>query len=342
MFEGNRVLINATNGATSFVCMPKITVIIPTFNRERYVQRAIDSVLNQSFKDYELVVVDDGSTDNTRPALQHYGTRIRYIYQTNQGVSAARNTGIEAATGEWVAFLDSDDEWMTDYLACQMERADADSTICMQSTDAWVVELEGERHRYFDNNRSRLEFNGRDYLLKTEPFSFILQHQPWQLGSTIVRRTALRTAGGFDVSLTLSEDLDLMARVGLHGSFGLIRRELVNVYRRKESIDSLTIQAKKRPIESRRSDERIYEKLGNLATLTARERKVLRGVISANKRAIGNLLLEQGDVHGAKHWYARAVAACPSIKSLGKYILFVASHGIRASLAPSSGEPSAH
>ncbi|MCU1308779.1 MAG: glycosyl transferase family protein, partial [Acidobacteriaceae bacterium] len=134
--------------------MHKITVIIPTFNRERYVQRAIESALNQSFRDYEIVVVDDGSTDNTRSALRRYDDKIHYACQVNRGASAARNRGIQVASGEWLAFLDSDDEWDPSYLARQMEQADNNPTVCMQSTDAWIVELDGDKHSYFSLNGS--------------------------------------------------------------------------------------------------------------------------------------------------------------------------------------------
>ena len=311
--------------------MPEITVIIPTFNREEYVPKAIDSVLNQSFQNYEIVVVDDGSTDNTRAALQHYGKAIRYICQVNQGVSAARNAGIRVATGEWVAFLDSDDEWVRDYLETQMEYAGSNSTICMQSTDACVIQPNGRNHRYFQINQSIGKFKGCDYLLVERPFSFIVRHGPWQIGSTIVRRAAIKKAGLFDVTLRLSEDFDLMARVGLLGSFGLIRKELVKVYRRAEPIDALTIQAKHQPIEARQSDERMYKKLMNVDGVTAAERRSLRASISANRRAIGNLLLDQGDRDSAERSYAYAVASYPSVRSLGKYALYRASHLFRRS-----------
>src|SRR6267143_1280624 len=100
--------------------MPLISVIIPTYNRERFVIKAIDSILNQTVKDYEIIVIDDGSTDGTRTALEAYSKKIRYIYQENAGVSSARNAGIKKAQGEWMAFLDSDDEWTKDYLSTQM------------------------------------------------------------------------------------------------------------------------------------------------------------------------------------------------------------------------------
>ena len=107
--------------------IPRVSVIIPTYNREEYVVKAIDSVLGQKFDDYEFIVVDDGSTDNTKEIVNKYGDMIRYIYQHNSGVSAARNTGIKLAKGEWVAFLDSDDEWRPDYLLTQIEYGRAES-----------------------------------------------------------------------------------------------------------------------------------------------------------------------------------------------------------------------
>ena len=100
--------------------MAKVSVIIPTYNRAEYVTHAIDSVLAQTYTDYEIIVVDDGSADNTKDVLLPYMDRIRYIYQENAGLSAARNTGIKAAKGDWIAFLDSDDEWLPGKLAVQM------------------------------------------------------------------------------------------------------------------------------------------------------------------------------------------------------------------------------
>src|SRR5215831_13870333 len=92
--------------------MPFFSVIIPTYNRATCVGRAIESVLRQTFQDYELIVVDDGSTDKTAEVVRQYGERIVFVSQPNRGVSAARNAGVSRAAGDWVAFLDSDDEWL--------------------------------------------------------------------------------------------------------------------------------------------------------------------------------------------------------------------------------------
>lgn len=101
--------------------MPKVSVIIPTYNRGRFISHAIMSVLSQTYKDYEIIVVDDGSTDDTKKRVQKFGDQVRYIYQKNRGPSAARNTGIRRAKGKYIAFCDSDDQFLPDKLEKQMK-----------------------------------------------------------------------------------------------------------------------------------------------------------------------------------------------------------------------------
>ena len=301
--------------------MPKVSVIIPTFNREKYITKAIESVLAQTYKDYEVIVVDDGSKDNTKESLKKCESKIQYIYQSNCGVSAARNTGIKHACGEWLAFLDSVDEWKGDYLYKQMERVRNSGEICMQTTDCLFIGLNGDTRRYFEINGSLAEFRGGDYLFLKEPFQFVIKHQPWQIGSTIISRDAVARAGLFDTSLTVSEDFDLMARVALKGPFGMINEPLMTVYRRNESIECLTDQLKKNPIRAREADERIYEKLKRIERLKDKEIKALNDLLSSNKRAMGNLFLENGKRKEARACYRRAFFISPSPASLGKYIL---------------------
>jgi glycosyltransferase involved in cell wall biosynthesis len=301
--------------------MPTFSVIIPTYNRGTFVARAIESALNQSFNDLEVIVVDDGSNDGTRQTLEGYRNRIRYLYQENAGVSAARNTGIQSATGEWLAFLDSDDEWTAEYLSKQIQRAGEVPGICMQTADCLFMGLDGQAGSYFEMNGSLAGFKGEDRLIPVEPFSFILKHGPWQVGSTIIRAEAIKKAGWFDTSLKISEDLDLMARVALQGPFALIKGTLVHIHRRDESIECLTGLARQNPLQARESDEKMYAKLKRIKTLTRREHKALNEVMSANRRAIGNLLLKNGKVKEARECYRRALFIHPSIRSLGKYLL---------------------
>src|SRR3712207_5607912 len=97
--------------------MPRVSVLIPTYNCARYLSRAIDSVIAQTYKDYEIIVIDDGSTDDTKQVIDRYGNSVKYSYQSNRGLSAARNASIGNSTGELIAYLDADDLWYENRLA---------------------------------------------------------------------------------------------------------------------------------------------------------------------------------------------------------------------------------
>ena len=107
--------------------MPTVSVVIPTYNAARYVGAAVDSVLGQTFRDVEVVVVDDGSTDDTAAVLSRYGQPVRYLRQENSGVSAARNRGIQESIGRYVAFLDADDTWFPEKLDRQIAALESSS-----------------------------------------------------------------------------------------------------------------------------------------------------------------------------------------------------------------------
>lgn len=105
--------------------MPAVSVIIPTYNRAPYIAETIESVLNQTYTDYEIIVIDDGSTDNTREAVGPYTDQIQYVVQENSGSSGARNHGLRLAQGQYIAFLDSDDVWLPDKLEKQITYMEA-------------------------------------------------------------------------------------------------------------------------------------------------------------------------------------------------------------------------
>ena len=111
--------------------MPKVSVVIPVYNGARTIGRALESVFGQTFRDFEIIVVNDGSTDDTASVLAGYGDRIQVVSQSNRGVSAARNAGLRVSVGEYLVFLDDDDEWMPDMrgvpLGQDVRPADAES-----------------------------------------------------------------------------------------------------------------------------------------------------------------------------------------------------------------------
>jgi glycosyltransferase involved in cell wall biosynthesis len=183
--------------------MPRVSVIIPTYNRKDLVQLTIDSALAQTFTDSEIIVVDDGSTDNTGEALTaRYGNQIRYEYQPNQGESAARNRALQMAQGEFSALLDSDDLWLPDKIEKEVARLDAEPQAGMVFCQAWLIDGEGER---LADQPEGLGLTLEDLLL--EKMVFI--NQIGGPSTTLIRRSTLDAVGGFDGAIRFGEDWDV-------------------------------------------------------------------------------------------------------------------------------------
>jgi glycosyltransferase involved in cell wall biosynthesis len=195
-----------------------ISVIIPAYNYARYLSEAIDSVFAQTYPALEVIVVDDGSTDDTPAVLAAYGDRIRAIRQQNQGVSAARNTGIAAARGEYVAFLDADDLWQPAKLEAQMARFDADPNFGLVYCGAESFDAEGQTlHVLRDGIEGRVAIN-------------MLRHEPVIAapGSNIIApRRVAEEIGGFDTRMIGSEDWDFSYRVASRYAIGFAGEVLV-------------------------------------------------------------------------------------------------------------------
>ncbi len=298
--------------------MSLISVIIPTYNRERFVVKAIESVLRQSFTDLEVIVIDDGSTDDTRKRLDAYGTKINYLFQANSGVSSARNAGIRAAQGEWLSFLDSDDEWTKDYLSTQVEQIEKFPAAAAHITNAVTIVPGGGRSSLFVETGLLDRFKAKPCLIFERPLCTIVTHAPWFLQSTIMRRDTLLKAGLLDEKLSIAEDLDLVARIALRGPITFYRKELVEVYRREELIENLAAQSLKRGIYRYTSFGKVYANLLNAPRLTSMERAAISKALSSTKRALGNLLVMAGRKAEARQLYKESVFLSPSVRSLIK------------------------
>ena len=202
----------------------EVSAIIPTYNRRELVQRAIDSVLAQTRRIDEIIVIDDGSTDGTGDALRaRYGERIRYHWQANAGVSAARNAGMAIARGRYFALLDSDDAWRAEKTARQVAWLDAHPDFGMVLCD--VVRVDADRKPYdVFHRREVLPEDG--WVLQR-----LLLNPSLVPASTMMRREVFATCGGFDPSLRTAEDLDFHLRVARRWQIGVIEAELVEAMR---------------------------------------------------------------------------------------------------------------
>lgn len=208
---------------------PRVSVVIPTYNRSDLLLRAIDSVLRQTYSDYELIVIDDGSTDDTRQRLEPYMERIRYFYQPNRGASAAQNAGISAAQGEWISILASDDVWHPTKLDTQLLALQAVGHECEACfTDCELVGSDvPPRTAYQEGRINSLEpFEVMDDPLRHLVLSFGLYVQ-----SMLVLRSLLLEIGGFDESLGIHEDADMLVRLSFRTKFCLVPSVLVQIDR---------------------------------------------------------------------------------------------------------------
>lgn len=299
--------------------MPLFSVIIPTFNRAAFIGDAVESVLRQTCRDFELIVVDDGSSDHTRDALAPYGSRLRYLHQDNQGVSAARNAGIHAATGQWIAFLDSDDRWADGYLATQAASIAALPRGVAHVANAVTVNEDGTRSEHFAEIDLLDAFEGRPRLVSERPYGVILRHSHFFVQSMVIRRDVLIAAGLFKPHLTIAEDRDVIARVALLGPFSFCRDVLVEILRRRESIDHLGAQRLTRGLYATRAFGEVYAGLLRLPDLTLRERVMTASSLSQMWRAMGNLLIMNGDKSQARTYFLKAFFLRPSPVSAIKY-----------------------
>lgn len=192
---------------------PRITAVVPTYNRGPLIARAIESMLGQTRPPDEIVIVDDGSSDDTAERLQVYGERIRYVRQDNAGGSAARNRGVEEASHPWVAFLDSDDHWRPEHL----QRMEAAIVATSQGAGVYFADTLGssaEGGRPFWE-LAGLRIDGCHQLLADASDWVMRPVQPMMLQSSVFRRSDYRAVGGLDTSLALRHDTMIFFQLGL-------------------------------------------------------------------------------------------------------------------------------
>jgi glycosyltransferase involved in cell wall biosynthesis len=195
--------------------MPKVSVVIPTYNRRDFVREAMASVLAQTFRDFELLVIDDGSNDDTAAVVQEFDG-VRYVFQANRGVSAARNRGMALSNGDLLAFLDSDDLWQPRKLAHQVAffTARPQARIC-QTEEVWL------RHGVRVNPHNKHRKVGGDIFARSLQLCLVSP------SAVMLRRELFEQVGGFDENLPACEDYDLWLRIAATEPIHLITTPLV-------------------------------------------------------------------------------------------------------------------
>lgn len=199
---------------------PLVSVVVPVYNKEHYVARAIKSILSQTYRNYEIIVVDDGSTDGSRRALAPYWKRIKYLWQENMGPGAARNRGVQASSGEYLAFLDADDYWLEGFLKTTVSFLETHPEIDVVSTAYWLKRPK-EMIRWPPVRREPKEGPVEDFFR-----AYARAPRFCCTDSVLLRRSAFFKAGKFRTDLASGEDVELWCCLGAIGRWGYIAQPL--------------------------------------------------------------------------------------------------------------------
>lgn len=272
---------------------PAVSVVIPTYNRAYCLRRSIDSVLTQSFRDFELIVVDDGSTDETPELLQAIrDPRLRvFRHDTNKGGSAAINTGIRHARSELIALQDSDDEWLPEKLARQIDvMRRADLSVGVVYCDQW--RFRGDDKSYFPAPR----ITSADGIVYDKALDDALYNIGNQ--SLLIRRACFDKVGFFDERLPKNVDLDMLIRISKFFKFEHIPEPLLNYY---VTSDSVTSRGEAAGI---RTQELLFEKF-------AEDLKKMPALRAKRAYWIGSFHMREGDNGKGRSFLWRAARAQP-------------------------------
>jgi len=273
--------------------MPKVSVVIPAYNAERHIRETLDSVLAQTYRDFEVVVVDDGSTDRTREIVGSYGGPVRCIAQANAGPSAARNRGVREARGEFVAFVDSDDLWLREKLAEQVPLFDADGRVGLVYCHVQRITADGQPLPTPQMPKPTGQVFV-DFLFRN--------HCP--TSAAVVRRECFERCGYFPEDMVWAEDWHLWLRIARRYEFAAARRVLA---RHRVHSSALTRQYEKAYLGARSVLESALEEGDGPAAGAARRRGLHR--LDRNQALS---LLARGEPREARRCFWRAVRNGPT------------------------------
>jgi glycosyltransferase involved in cell wall biosynthesis len=306
---------------------PKVSVVIPTYNRATKVLLGIESVLAQTFSDLEVIVVDDGSSDGTGEILaETYGDRIRYFAQPNQGASVARNKGVAEARGEWIAFLDSDDLWERDKLEWQfkaLERFGPQCGGCYTDTRFYnhpetrtMFQLAEESYRH--EGEMGVSTDALRLLVRPGGAGMVVC-----LSSFLGRADVVRRTGGFDLKLLYSQDSEFLFRLAMHTGFCYVNRPLVKFDRSPAELRHVGVSADWNKVEFFLQDSQLrLEGLMRLSEgLPGRIRKVIRERLCMVHSGWTNWYLETGQYGKARAAVSRAARLYLTFNIAMKWLL---------------------
>mgnify|MGYP000684036772 CR=1 FL=1 len=281
---------------------PFVSVVIPIFNGALFIARAVESVLAQTYKDFEIIIVDDGSTDDSRVVLTQFANQpfIRCLYQDNAGPAQARNLGIESALGEYIAFLDCDDFWFPEKLEAQVAMLRGNSHPVLVHSNYEVIASEGRIIQQAKAGQTRDAFH--------KAFS---GGQAPLLSTTIISRILLEQVGKFDPNLWVSEDSDLILRLYERVPFECIEQTLVHKFQQIHGDSDIPYDKDTHQKNVLTSRERFLTCVQNRPTLNQEQLTALNREWSSFYIMKGGFQERQGRWAEARRQYLSAIAKEP-------------------------------
>ncbi len=248
---------------------PLISVIIPTYNRKDLLVDAIRSIMKQKPKNYEIIIVDDGSTDATEEYIKSLNLPVRFFEKDNGGVAGTRNFGIKQARGEYLAFLDADDLWIEGFLSTAIEYFETHKDISIVYADQRIsVDYMTQKRSRFNRNPPKHKF----------PVPFFIDNSPIQISSVVMKKKVLDDVGGFNENMKIHEDVELWNRISEKYEFGYIEKPLALYRLRSDNISGYT--NKRQFVSEGRKYLEIYMERRKNRLLTNEER---RGLVIAEE-----------------------------------------------------------
>jgi glycosyltransferase involved in cell wall biosynthesis len=270
---------------------PTVSVIIPTYNRANLIEKAIRNVLNQTYQDFEIIVIDDGSTDNTREIIRSFNDkRVKYIkkYKKNKGISVARNVGIKMARGKYFALLDSDDEWLPEKLDKQIKiLQDGSSELGVVYSNLCYIDENGKNMNKLRNPKKE------GYIYE----DLLGENYVGPPSTLLIRKECFHKVGLFDNLLNAMEDWDMWIRIAKYYRFSLIKIPLVK-YRLHSNQLSINLRVKNI------AANRILVKYAN-------ELEIRRGAHSKHYFYMGNRFCHMEKTKEGQRYLLKAISLCP-------------------------------
>jgi len=298
--------------------MPSVSIILPTYNREHLLSRAIQSVLNQTYQDFELIIVDDGSTDDTEKVVKNFNCEIiKYIrHDKNKGLSAARNTGIRVAKGDYMAFQDSDDEWMPEKLEKQIR--------AFETASPAVGIVYTGRYRIINNKKDYMpptKWTPKD----SDLFNNLLKANFVAPPTALVRRECFERTGMFDEQFPAFEDWELFLRMSRYYQFKFIHEPLAIIYHQPDSISA--------------NQGALIKGLKQLLKTYFEDIKQDKTVLGRYCFSLGSLLCSYGKLSEGRGYFVTSVKAYPlDIRVVGAFLVSLLGKSVYSMVAKSYRE----